>query len=44
MLKKRKLVKRENKNITVLSETTDRKIIEMLNKDQKEKYMKKQKS
>lgn len=26
------------KNITVLSETTDRKIIEMLNKDQKEKY------
>ncbi len=27
------------KNITVLSETTDRKIIEMLNKDQKEKYI-----
>ncbi|WKL44664.1 hypothetical protein [Flavobacterium sp. ZE23DGlu08] len=26
------------KNITVLSETTDRKIMELLNKDQKEKY------
>ena len=27
------------KNITVLSETTDRKILELLNKDQKEKYI-----
>lgn len=27
------------KNITVLSETTDRKIMELLNKDQKEKYI-----